>query len=91
MGNILNLPKTIKSNYSSKEVEYEVREKHNILTFLNYLQIRWQVNINNKIDNFLEFFDLVYWSKKDKLNYFYANFYNYLEFYELTWNPKLES
>lgn len=87
----LNLLKTIKSNYSSKEVEQEAREKHNILTFLNYLQIRWQVNLNNKIDNFLEFFDLVYWSKKDKLNYFYANFYNYLEFYELTWNPKLES
>ena len=57
---------------------------------MNYLQIRWQVNINNKIDNFLEFFDLVYWSKKDKLNYFYANFYNYLEFFEIAWNGELE-
>ena len=35
-----NLIKTIKSNYSSKEVEQEVREKYSILTFLNYLQIR---------------------------------------------------
>jgi len=81
----LNLLKTIKSNYSSKEVEQEVRKKHNILTFLNYLQIRWQVNLNNKIDSFIEFFDLVDWNKKDKLNYFYANFYNYLEFFELAW------
>lgn len=90
MDNLLNLLKTIKSNYSSKEVEQEVREKHNILTFLNYLQIRWQVNKNNKIDNFLEFFEIVSWNKKDKLNYFYANFYNYLEFFELAWNEELE-
>lgn len=90
MDNLFNLLKTIKSNYSSKEVEQEVREKYNILTFLNYLQIRWQVNINNKIDNFLEFFEIVSWNKKDKLNYFYANFYNYLEFFELAWNGELE-
>lgn len=90
MDNLLKLLKTIKSNYSSIEVEQEVREKHNILTFLNYLQIRWQVNLSNKIDNFLEFFNLVDWSKKDKLNYFYANFYNYLEFFELAWNGELE-
>ncbi|MDD5770422.1 MAG: hypothetical protein PHE25_05630, partial [Candidatus Gracilibacteria bacterium] len=57
---------------------------------MNYLQIRGQVNINNKIDNFLEFFNLVTWSKKDKLNYFYANFYNYLEFFELAGNKELE-
>ena len=80
-----NLLKTIKSNYLSIEVEQEVRKKYNILTFLNYLQIRWQVNLNNKIDSFIEFFDLVDWNKKDKLNYFYANFYNYLEFFELAW------
>jgi hypothetical protein len=35
-----NLLKTIKSNYSSKEVEQEAREKSDMLTFLNYLQIR---------------------------------------------------
>lgn len=86
----LHLLKIIKSNYSSIEVEHEAREKYYILTFLNYLQIRWQVNLNNKIDNFLEFFDLVSWSKKDKLNYFYATFYNYLEFFELAWNEELE-
>ena len=44
----LNLLKTIKSNYSSKEVEQEAREKCDILTFLNYLQVRWQVNIKKK-------------------------------------------
>ncbi|NVP18017.1 hypothetical protein HUU51_04840 [Candidatus Gracilibacteria bacterium] len=86
----LNFLKTIKSNYSSIEVEHEAREKYYILTFLNYLQIRGQVNINNKIDNFLEFFNLVDWAKKDKLNYFYANFYNYLEFFELAGNLELE-
>lgn len=91
MNKELNLLKTIKSNYSTQEIQKEAKDIFYLLTFLNYLQIRWQVNINNKIDNFLEFFDLVDWNKKDKLNYFYANFYNYLEFFELAWNLELEN
>lgn len=86
----LNILKTIKSNYSNKEIQKEVKEIFCLLTFLNYLQIRLQVNKNNKIDSFIEFFDLVDWNKKDKLNYFYANFYNYLEFFEFAWNEELE-
>jgi len=58
----LNLLKTIKYNYFTQEIQKEVREKYYIFTFLNYLQIRWQVNINNKIDNFLEFFEIVSWN-----------------------------
>jgi len=90
MQNILDQLKTIKSNYSTKEIQKEAKDIFCLLTFLNYLQIIWQVNLNNKIDNFLEFFDLVNWNKKDKLNYFYANFYNYLDFFELAWNKELE-
>lgn len=90
MDNLLNLLKTIKSNYSSQEIQKEAKDIFCLLTFLNYLQIRWQVNLNNRIDNFLEFFDLVSRSKKDKLNYFYANFYNYLNFFQLAWNEELE-
>lgn len=85
-----NLLKTIKSNYSSKEVEQEAKEKCDILTFLNYLQVRWQVNKNNKIDSFLEFFDLVDWNKRDKLNYFYERFCYSLGIFSLVWDPKLE-
>ena len=70
MQDILNQLKAIKSNYSTQEIQKEAKDIFYLLTFLNYLQIRGQVNINNKIDNFLEFFDLVSWSKKDKLNYF---------------------
>lgn len=86
-----NLIKTIKSNYSSKEVEQETREKSDILTFLNYLQVRWQVNLNNKIDSFMEFFDLVDWNKRDKLNYFYERFCYSLGIFSLAWDPKLET
>ena len=72
MEDIFEKLKNIKSNYSSPEIEKEAQNVFYILTFLNYLQIRWQVNLNNKIDSFIEFFDLVDWNKRDKLNYFYA-------------------
>jgi len=85
-----NLLKTIKSNYSSPEIEKEGQSIFHILTFLNYLQIRWQVNTNNKITSFLEFFDLVKWNKKDKLNFFYAHFYHYIDFFSLAWDAELE-
>jgi hypothetical protein len=61
-----------------------------MLTFLNYLQIRWQVNLNNKINSFIEFFDLVDWNKRDKLNYFYERFCYSLGIFSLAWEKNLE-
>lgn len=48
------------------------------------------VNLNNKIDSFMEFFDLVNWNKRDKLNYFYERFCYSLGIFSFAWDSELE-
>ncbi len=86
---LLKQSKKIKSNYSHTDLIKEDNEKYYFITFLNYFCINWQINIEKRIDTFLEFFELVNWNKKDKLTFFYIHFQYYLHYFSLAWNDEV--
>jgi len=85
-----NFSNKIKSNFSNIELFEESKKKHYLITFLNYFFINGQIGLYKNIENFIFFFDLVDWSIKDKLTYFYHHYKTYwLDFFELKWNEKI--
>ncbi len=74
----------IKNNFSRIRLIEESKEKHYLITFLNYFYINAQLSSDKQISLFLHFFDLVDWNTKDKFTYFYHHYWmNYLPFFEL--------